>query len=186
MVSKGNQRVGLFQLFKTFFAIGIFTLGGGVAMIPIMERDIVKEHGWLEAEEFLDVIAIAQSTPGVLAVNTSIYIGYELRGFLGALISLLGTVMPSFLIMIVIARFFTDIRENKLVDSMFMGIRPAVVALLASSVFTMGKRSKLRIWGLLQVLAVAFLVSYFDLSPVLIILIGGLGYLIYRLIKNRS
>lgn len=113
--------------FSTFFKIGMFTLGGGYAMIPIIEEEVVNKHQWVSKEDMLDLIAIAQSCPGVFAINISIFIGYKLRKTRGALVTALGTALPSFLIILAIAIFFHQFEDNKVVAAMFRGIRPAVV-----------------------------------------------------------
>ena len=110
--------------FSTFFKIGMFTLGGGYAMIPIIEEEVVNKHQWVSKEDMLDLIAIAQSCPGVFAINISIFIGYKLRKTRGALVTALGTALPSFLIILAIAIFFHQFEDNKVVAAMFRGIRP--------------------------------------------------------------
>ena len=151
------------ESFKTFFKIGIFTLGGGYAMIPLIEEEVVNRHRWVSREEMLDLIAIAQSCPGVFAINIAIFIGYKLNKVRGAIATSLGTALPSFLIILIIAMFFHQFEDNKVVAAMFRGIRPAVVALIAVPTFNLGKRAQLNkftIWipiiSSLQVLAVIF------------------------------
>ena len=121
--------------FRTFFKIGMFTLGGGYAMIPIIEAEVVDKNKWIEKEEFLDLIAIAQSCPGVFAVNISIFIGYKMRKLRGTLCTCIGTALPSFLIILLIAMFFHQFQDNSIVAAAFRGIRPAVVALIAVPTF---------------------------------------------------
>ncbi len=176
----------LFKLFITFFKIGAFTFGGGYAMIPIIQEEVVDKNKWLEEDEFLDVIAIAQGSPGAMAVNTSIYIGYRLNGIKGALASLLGTVLPSFLIILLVATVFFQYRNNPIIEKVFLGIRPAVVALIASAVYKLMKSSKFTsgklIVSLLTVLAIVFL----DISPIYLILIGGISAIIYNKKKLKN
>ena len=112
------------QSFITFFKIGMFTLGGGYAMIPIIEAEVVDKHKWISKEEFLDLIAIAQSCPGVFAINISIFIGYKLRKVKGAIAASIGTALPSFLIILMIAIFFSKFKDNPVVAAIFRGIRP--------------------------------------------------------------
>lgn len=176
----------LIQLFKSFFVIGAFTFGGGSAMIAIMEKELVKKKEWLDIDEFLDLISLAQASPGAMAVNASIIVGYRLNGFLGAVISCLGTVLPSFLIMLGIATAFGKVKDSIYVSKIFYGIRPVVAALMASSVFSMARQSKFKMIHYLVLLAVAILISFADLSPILFIIVGGLGYLMYRIIKDRK
>lgn len=131
------------QLFLTFAKIGAFTFGGGWAMIAIMEREIVDKHGWLTKEEFMDQLAVAQSMPGILAVNISVAVGDKIAGTRGTVVSALGTIMPSFLIILAIAIFLTPdmIKENPVISKVFMGIRPAVVALILAPLVTNWKRA---------------------------------------------
>ena len=130
-------------LFKTFFKIGAFTLGGGYAMIPIIEEEVVNKHKWATREEMLDLIAVAQSCPGVFAINISTFIGYKLRKKRGALCTTLGTALPSFVIILVIALFFHRFMDVPWVAAMFRGIRPAVVALIAAPTFNLAKRYRI-------------------------------------------
>lgn len=140
MAKKGNV---LLQLFLTFAKIGAFTFGGGWAMIAIMEREIVDKHGWLTREEFLDQLAVAQSMPGILAVNISVAVGDKIAGTRGTVVSALGTILPSFLIILAIAVFLTPdiIKNNPVVAKVFRGIRPAVVALILAPLVTNWKRA---------------------------------------------
>ena len=127
------------ESFKTFFKIGAFTLGGGYAMIPMIEAEVVDKHQWISKEEFIDLIAIAQSCPGVFAINMSVFIGYKMKKTSGAVCSALGTALPSFLIILLIAMFFHQFQDNHVVESIFRGIRPAVVALIAVPTFNLAK-----------------------------------------------
>ena len=170
--------------FKTFFKIGMFTLGGGYAMIPIIESEVVDKRNWVSKEEFLDLIAIAQSCPGVFAINISIFIGYRLKKTLGAVSCALGTALPSFLIILAIAMFFHRFQDNPIVASMFRGIRPAVVALIAVPTFNLAKSAKLT-WTTCWIPIVGALAIWaLGVSPIIIILLAGIGGWLYgNLIK---
>lgn len=175
----------MWELFKTFFHIGLFTFGGGYAMIPLIESKVVDEKRWIDREMLLDLIAIAQSCPGIFAVNIGIFIGYKLRRTPGALVCALGTSLPSFIIILVIALFFRHFRENEFVDSFFRGLRPAVVALIAVPVFKMGKRANITFQSVWIPVVAALLIWQFGVSPVYVILIAGLsGYAYGQYIKN--
>jgi chromate transporter len=167
------------DVFLTFSKIGAFTLGGGYAMLPLIEREVVDNKHWLQKEEFLDVIAVAQSLPGVMAVNTSIFIGYRLKGVLGSIVSLLATVLPSFVIILLIAMFFTHFKDNAVVAAIFKGIRPAVVALIAVPVFTTAKSAGITWKTVVIPIIAAILISFLGVSPIWIVLVAGLGGLIY-------
>ena len=120
------------EAFGIFFKIGAFTIGGGYAMVPLIENEIVTKRKWIAQEDFIDLLAISQSAPGILAVNISIFIGYKLRGIRGSIITALGTILPSFIIILAIALFFHSFKDNPIVERIFKGIRPAVVALIAA------------------------------------------------------
>ena len=110
----------LWKMFITFFKIGAFTFGGGYAMIPIIQSEIVDKHKWIDGEEFIDALSITQASPGPVAVNTSIYVGYKLRKLPGAIVCTLGTILPSFIIISIIARFFNVFRDNAIMEKIFM------------------------------------------------------------------
>ncbi len=165
----------MWELFKTFFQIGLFTFGGGYAMIPLIEAKVVEEKKWIDREMLLDLIAIAQSCPGIFAVNIGIFIGYKLKKTPGAVLCALGTSLPSFLIILGIALFFQQFRENEYVDRIFRGLRPAVVALIAAPVFKMGKRASLTLNTVWIPLIAAMAIWQFGVSPIYIIVLAGLG-----------
>ena len=172
------------ESFKTFFRIGVFTIGGGYAMIPIIEADVVEKFKWVNREEFLDLMAIAQSCPGIFAVNMSIFIGYKLKGVKGSVTCALGTILPSFLIILAVALFFQQFRENETVQSIFKGIRPAVVALIAAPTFKMGKSAKISLTNIWIPVVSAFLIWMLGVSPIYIIIMAGVGGFLYgRYIK---
>ena len=167
------------ESFKTFFKIGIFTLGGGYAMIPLIEEEVVNRHRWVSREEMLDLIAIAQSCPGVFAINIAIFIGYKLNKVRGAIATSLGTALPAFLIILIIAMFFHQFEDNKVVAAMFRGIRPAVVALIAVPTFNLGKRAQLNKFTIWIPIISALAIWLLGVSPIWIIILAGLGGYIY-------
>ncbi len=168
------------KLFLTFLKIGAFTFGGGWAMISIIEKEIVDKHKWLGREEFLDQLAVAQSLPGILAVNISVAVGDRLRGMKGSVCAALGTILPSFLIILVIAVFLTPdmIKNNETVSKIFKGIRPAVVALIVAPVISSAKAAKIGWITVAIPVAVALLIwSRLPVvsNPILYIVLGGIG-----------
>lgn len=180
------------QLFTTFFKIGAFTFGGGWAMISIIEREIVDKHKWIGKEEFLDLLAVAQSLPGILAVNIAVAIGDRVRQAKGCFCAALGTILPSFLIILSIAIFLTPdlIQNNHILSAIFKGIRPAVVALIIAPVITSAKAAKLsKVTLLIPVIVAASIWSKLPVisNPILWIVVGAaVGYLIYsRAMKNH-
>lgn len=171
------------SLFMSFFKIGLFTFGGGWAMISIIEKEIVDKHKWIEREDFLDLLAVAQSLPGILAVNISVAVGDKLRGRKGSIAAAAGCILPSFLIILFIALFLTPdlIKNNTVLSKIFKGIRPAVVALIIAPVITSAKAAKIG-WKTVMIPVAVALLIYSGLpiisNPILYIILGGLfGYL---------
>ncbi len=172
------------QLFTTFFKIGAFTFGGGWAMISIIQREIVEKHKWIEQTEFLDLLAIAQSMPGILAVNISVVTGDRLKGLRGSITAALGTILPSFLIILAIAIFLTPetIKNNEVISKIFKGIRPAVVALIVAPVLTTAKSAGINLKTIFIPTFVA-LAIYSGLpvisNPIVYIILGAVGGYVY-------
>ena len=176
----------LLKLFLTFFRIGLFTIGGGYAMIPLIEKYVVERTRWLSKEEFVDLLAVAQSAPGVFAVNMSIFIGYKLRRLRGAVAAAMGCVAPSVIIILLIAMFFNGFRENEIVNNVFKGLRPAVVALIAAPVFSLAKSARIgwtNVW--IPVLS-ALLIVAMGLSPVYIIMLAVVGGIVWGRVKGGA
>lgn len=163
------------SLFFIFSKIGLFTLGGGYAMLPLMEREIVDKRLWISRAEFLDLVAIAQAAPGIFAVNMAIFTGYKLKGFWGSFWATLGAALPSFLIILAIAIFFRNYQNNPVVIRVFKGVRPAVVALIAVPVFHLAKSAHISYKTVWIPLLCALLVWVGHISPVYIVLAAGLG-----------
>lgn len=180
------------RLLTTFMKIGAFTFGGGWAMISIIEREVVDKYHWLKKEEFLDLLAVAQSMPGILAVNIAVVVGDKLRGMKGSIAAAGGTILPSFLIILVIAIFLTPdlITSNPTLTAIFKGIRPVVVALIVAPVITSAKAAKIG-WKTVWIPAVVALLIWskipFVSNPILYIFLGGLiGYLHLRNARKTS
>lgn len=185
-----SDTTSLWRIFTSFFKIGAFTFGGGWAMISIIEREVVDKYHWIERDDFLDLLAIAQSLPGILAVNIATAVGDKLRGTKGSVIASLGSTLPSFLIILAIAIFLTPdmIKNNRVISSIFMGIRPAVVALIIAPVLTSAKAAKLT-WKTVWIpLVVALLISI-DMgiisSPILYIVLGAVGGFLFWWIPQK-
>ena len=163
------------EAFSTFFKIGLFTIGGGYAMIPLIEEEVVNKKKWINPEDFMDLLAVTQSVPGLFAVNFSIFIGYKLKKFPGAFAMALGVILPSFLIILSIALFFEQFKEYEVVEHIFKGIRPAVVALIAAPAFSLAKSAKVNRYTLWIPAISALLIWWYGVSPVIIILLAGIG-----------
>ena len=174
------------QLFWTYLKIGTFTIGGGYVMLSMIEREIVDRRGWISQEEFLNMIALAQAAPGLIAVNSAIFIGWRIGGWRGVIATVLGAVLPSFFIILAIAMVFQDYKDLPAVESIFKGIRPAVVALIAAPLVRMAKSAKIT-WGTAIIpIAGALLIWLGGLSPVWIILVTVVAALGYTYLKEKS
>lgn len=163
------------ESFLTFFKIGLFTLGGGYAMIPLIEREVVERHRWATHEELVDLIAVSQSCPGVFAINISTFIGYKLRGNRGAFCTSVATALPSFLVILLIAMFFREFKDNRAVEAIFCGIRPAVVALIAAPTFDLARSAHINKANCWIPVVCALAIWAFGVSPILVIVAAGIG-----------
>lgn len=174
----------LCELFVSFFKIGAFTFGGGYAMIPLIQREVIENRRWIAESDFLDLLTVAQSAPGPLSLNTSVFVGYKMKGYAGAVAAILGAVLPSFLIILAIALFFADVRNNPVVDAAFKGMRPAVVALIISPVAGLMRGMTIP----LKVLAViiGFVLWFFSIPPVPVLIAGGVTGVAYTLFVSRK
>lgn len=170
-----------FQLYKTFFTIGLFTFGGGYAMLPMLTREIVEKRKWTTDEELLDYFAIGQCTPGIIAVNTSTFIGFKKGRLLGAISATLGMISPSIIIILFIAQALTYILDVAWMQSAFAGIRIAVCALIGASVIKLTKNNIKSWFKALFAIAAFTLVAFANISPVYITVTAGvLGILLFR------
>ena len=161
--------VSLWKIFLIFGKIGAFTIGGGIPMIAAIKSELV-ERKWLEEEEFTDIIALAQSAPGLFAVNISILTGHKLRGTRGSIVATIGSCLPPFLIILAIAMFFTTFKDNEYIIRAFKGIRPVVVALIGVPMITMIRTTKMRWWSWVIVISTMALVCFMKVSPIYILI----------------
>ena len=164
----------LLTMFGSFFKIGLFTFGGGYAMVPIIQREVIDRRGWIDRDEFVELLTLAQSAPGPIALNTSVFVGYKMRGYAGALAALLGVVVPAFTVILLVAIYFAQFRENVYVNAAFKGMRPAVVALIVSPIVSLSRG--MGAWKYALAAAVALFVWWSGVSPIwLIIVAAGVG-----------
>lgn len=161
----------LFEIFATFFRIGAFTFGGGFAMFPIIQRAVIDRKKWIDEATFTELLIIAQSSPGPVAINTAVFVGYKRCGLKGAFAAALGTVLPSLIIILLIAMFFESIRENAYVEAAFKGMRPAVVALIVGPVVSLSR--SLSWWKIGMAALVAVAIWLWGFSPVWVLMIGA-------------
>ena len=163
----------LIEILKSFLKIGAFTFGGGYAMIPIIQYEVVNRRGWLSEQEFVELLTIAQAAPGPISLNTAVFVGYKCKGYKGALAAIMVVVIPSFVILLAVAMFFHTMRDNRWVDAAFKGMRPAVVALIVAPIVGLAKGLH---WVLIAVAAAtALVVWYFGFSPVWLLIAGAIG-----------
>lgn len=162
----------IIQLFLTFFKVGAFTFGSGYAMIPMIEKEVVDRKKWMGKDEFYDQFALATSAPGPFSLNTAVFVGYRVCGWWGSLSAVIGSVLPSFLIILLIAVCLADFRGNTYVEAAFKGLRPAVVAMIAVPFVQMLRRLKKWYFIVLSA-AVALSITYAGISPIYFILAGG-------------
>lgn len=168
------------QLFYTFTKIGAFTIGGGYAMLPLIQKEVVDKKQWISQDEFVDMIAISQALPGIQSVNIAIFTGYKLKKNGGSIVATLGAILPSFFIILLIVLFFRYFQENEYVARMFKAIRPAVVALIAVPVFTTAKSVGIGLKTVVIPIAAAFLIWYCGVSPVYVVLAAALCGLVFK------
>ena len=154
-----------YTLFTSFFKIGLFTFGGGYAMISIIQNEVIERRRWIEEKDFLDLLTLAQSAPGPISLNTSVFVGYKMYGYAGALAALLGVVMPSFLIILIVAMFFSQIRENEIIDAAFKGMRWWLISLSA---------------------AVALVIWHWGVSPVYMLAVGAVAGIAVMVLRGKE
>ena len=176
--------VSLWRIFCVFAKIGAFTIGGGYAMIPIIRDELVK-RGWLTDEELPDIIALAQSAPGVLAVNMSIFAGYKMRGTKGSIAATLGSILPSFLTILLIAMLFAGYKDNPVVVRIFKGIRPVVVSLIIVPMINMARKGNKTWWAWLISAVTLVAVAFLGFSPIWILLVLIVLTVLFTMFKER-
>ena len=171
----------LWELYISWFKMGLFTFGGGYAMLPMIQRDVVEKKKWASEDEIMDYYAIGQCTPGIIAVNTATFVGYKVKGIAGGIIATLGVVSPSLIIITIIAAFLTNFQDIVIVQQALSGIRISVCILMSVSIYKLAKKSVTNIFGI-TLCVIAFVMSYFtSVSTVLLVVVAG----ICGIIKGR-
>lgn len=163
-----------FELFYSFFKIGLFTFGGGYAMVPLLEKELIDNKKWLTSDELLEIMSIAQMTPGTIAINAATFVGYREKGFLGGLMTTAGVIAPSYLVITIIYHLFSHTFDHPIAQKAFMGARACIVALIGHSVWKMFKGSVTDKYGLGIFLIACILLFGFHIHPILLIVIGAL------------
>lgn len=175
----------LFDLFITFAKVGVMTFGGGYAMLPMLEREIVTKHKWSTMDEIMDYFAIGQCTPGIIAVNTATFIGFKKKGILGGIVATLGVITPSIIIISLLAGIIDMVAGNKYVEHAFAGISVAVCALLIQAVLKIAKSGVKDIFTAIVAVASFILMLVFDVSPIIIVIISGVAAVIFKAITEK-
>ena len=182
-----EERKKLLDLFLIFLKLGTFTFGGGFAMIPLIEEEIVHKKKWADQQEIIDVFAVAQSIPGAIAINSATFIGYKIAGRKGAIVATIGVVMPSVFIITLIASVFSRFQDNEMVQAAFLGIRSCVVALIVSATLSMGKKVVIDKLTLILTILTGVGILALNLHPIITIITGGLiGLIIVKFLPKRA
>ena len=177
--------ISLWQIFLVFAKIGAFTIGGGIPMIAAIKSELV-ERKWLNDEDFIDIITLAQTAPGLFAVNISILTGHRLRGTKGSVVATIASCLPPFLIILMVAMFFTSFKDNEYVIRTFKGIRPVVVALIGVPMIDMIKATKMRWWSWILVIGTMALVCFLQVSPIYILICVIVGAAFISWYNNKK
>lgn len=176
----------LLDLFWTFAKMGAVTFGGGYAMLPIIQREVVEKRHWATEEEVMDYYAIGQCTPGIIAVNTSTFIGYKIKGIIGGFVATMGFVFPSLIIITIIAMFLQNFADIVWVKYAFNGIRACVCALILDAVIKLGKKSIVDPWCVVIVLLVLGFSLFADVSPILIVVAAAVLGIVLKTLQRKA
>lgn len=170
----------LIELFISFFKIGAFSFGGGYAMLPLIEEEIIEIHGWLSTTEFVDILAVSEMTPGPIAINSATFLGYKVAGVLGSITATIAVVLPSFIVMSLIFHFIVKFKNTPYVEWIFSGIRPVVLGLIAAAAITVAKTAFIDIKSVIIAIILFYLVSFKKLNAILAIVLAGIfGIILY-------
>lgn len=170
----------IFELFISFFKIGAFSFGGGYAMLPLIEKEIIDIHGWLTTTEFIDILAVSEMTPGPIAINSATFLGYKVAGVMGSITATIAVVLPSFIVMSLIFHFISKFKNTPYVEWIFSGIRPVVLGLIAAAAITVGKNAFIDIKSVIIAIILFYLVSFKKLNAILAIVLAGIfGIILY-------
>ncbi|NLD47008.1 MAG: chromate transporter [Clostridiaceae bacterium] len=184
---KNNNKKELFDIFITFFKIGAFTIGGGLAMLPLIEREVVYNKKWAKQEEIEDIFAIVQSVPGVIAINSSIFIGYKRAKLKGAFVAALGVILPSFLIILLVYWVMFGIQDNIYVKKAFAGAKAGVTSLLLLTLIKLSRPIMKKPFSAILAILSFTAIVFFNIHAFIIIIAGGLaGYIVYVVRKVRA
>lgn len=168
------------DLFLIFLKIGAFGFGGGYAMLSLIQSEVTEVHAWLSGAEFLDIVAIAEMTPGPIAINMATFVGYELFGVLGSILATLGVVLPSFVIVLILVHIFLKVQKNQKIQNALSGIRPAVLALIASAALLLTEEAFIDVFSIVIAIGAFILVAFKKVNPLIVLILSGIvGVIIY-------
>ncbi len=171
------------HLFYTFLKIGGFSFGGGYAMLPLIEKEIIYNNQWIDQKSFIDIIATSQITPGPIAINSATFIGYKIGGVFGSLVSTLGVILIPTLMILILSKYVIQFKNSKLVEAIFIGLRPALVGLILTSSFSIGRTAITNVYSLIIFFIVLLIINKAKIHPIIAIISSGvLGYIMYGLI----
>ena len=172
--------MNILKLFISFLKIGAFSFGGGYAMLPLIQKELIDVHGWITTKEFIDILAVVEMTPGPIAINSATFLGYKVGGFLGSVAATVGVVLPSIVIILIIAHFISKFKSSPYVSWAFTGIRPVVLGLITSASLTVAKDAIIDIKSFVLMAILFYLTSFKKLHPILVIVLAGVvGVFIY-------
>lgn len=163
----------LLKLFVSFLKIGAFSFGGGYAMLPLIEKETIEIHGWLTAKEFIDILAVVEMTPGPIAINSATFLGYKVAGVWGSVVATIGVVLPSIVIILIIAHFLSKFKDSPYVDWAFRGIRPVVLGLIVSASITVARNAFIDVKSVIITVVLFYFLAFKKLHPILAIVIAG-------------
>ncbi|PWA10378.1 chromate transporter [Pueribacillus theae] len=173
----------LYKLFFTFLKVSPITFGGGYAMLPLIEREVVKRRKWLNEHEVVDILTVAQTAPGAVAINSAIFIGYRVAGLLGSIVALFGIMLPNLLIVIIAIFMYFAFRDNPIIEAVFNGLASAVIALIVYAAYMIGRTAISDLTTIVIALISFIILIFLNVNPVLLILGGGFVGLIFSKLK---
>lgn len=185
-MTKKEKFLRCIKVFAVFFKIGAFTFGGGYAMIPFIQRETSQKHNWVTDKEILDIIAIAESTPGPIAINSATFVGYKTAGFFGAVFATAGVVMPAFLVILLVSLFLDAFSSSNIIKYAFFGIRAGVIALILKAVFSMAKQCEKTVFALVVAVFALLVVAIFKVSIPLVVIFCAICGVVYSVILAKK
>ena len=176
----------LIELFTVFFKLGAFTIGGGIAMLPLLQNTLIEEKKWFTKEEFVDIVAVCQSLPGVVAVNMATYVGYKKKGLAGSVVSTFGVTIPSFVLILIIARFISSLGDNRIAMGAMAGLRAAALGMVAVALIQLAPAAIKNKWAMIAAAAAFVLIAVLNINTAYVILLFALIGISVTLVNSRK